>query len=106
MEIVPTESGVVMGKETREEAAIRRGITGEPMDGETEEEAFKRRSVPYHLMDPLTKIEFEASADSNEIWNDDGNLEMTAEEIEFMDECFSEFQPGVVPYTYKIAPVK
>jgi len=33
-------------------------------------------------------------------------MEMTAEEIEEMDDCFSEFQPGVVPYTYKIAPVK
>lgn len=106
MERVPTESGVVMGKETREEAAIRRGITGESMDGETEEEAFKRRSVPYHLMDAKTKKEFQISAHSCEIWNDDGNMDLDDDDMEFMDECFSEFQPGVVPYTYKIAPVK
>jgi hypothetical protein len=71
-ELTTTESRIVMEKK-REDAAIRRGITGEPMEGETDKQAFKRRSVPYSQMDPETKIEFEINAKVGDIWNYDSD---------------------------------
>jgi hypothetical protein len=53
MERIPEESRFVMADKT-----------------ETLAEEIKRKSVPYHLMDPETKAEFEASAYSGDIWNE------------------------------------